>query len=358
MLRWGDERAPGQILRILNLAKHALASRGITDFASHVIVIGAPARTQDYTIGEVLVSRAPFSPADIEAISAFAQHENYRVYWLKGVSEKEPFASLIRGDSMVDPGLPTDDCPFFFTPVKADLDEHDLSKPAHASGMILLGFTFLFALVLVVLTILLPVWRAFSGTIPSTICTSAAYFCSIGLGFMFVEVAQIERMIVLLGNPSYGLSVVLLTILVCSALGSAAFELARSKLHEQRLLITSAILTSIFVAGSAQLSAHTTAQLASYPVTSRITAAAAFVGFPAFFMGWAFPAGLSVFIRAMRGGGAWFWAVNGAASVLGSILAAILSITIGITNTLLIGAAMYLIAPLVVFVKTAQTKHT
>jgi hypothetical protein len=43
-------------------------------------------------------------------------------------------------------------------------------------------------------------------------------------------------------------------------------------------------------------------------------------------------------------GGAWFWAVNGATSVLGSVLAAAVSIAFGIKYTIGTGAAIYLIA--------------
>jgi hypothetical protein len=53
---------------------------------------------------------------------------------------------------------------------------------------------------------------------------------------------------------------------------------------------------------------------------------------------------MTIFVRKNAHGGAWFWAINGATSVLGSILAAIVSITLGITSTLIFGALLYVLA--------------
>ena len=46
------------------------------------------------------------------------------------------------------------------------------------------------------------------------------FFGSIGLGFMFVEISQMQRLIILLGHPTYSLSVVLFSLLVSSGVGS------------------------------------------------------------------------------------------------------------------------------------------
>ena len=48
----------------------------------------------------------------------------------------------------------------------------------------------------------------------------SAFFGFIGLGFMFVEISQMQRLVVFLGHPTYGLSVVLFSLLLSSSLGS------------------------------------------------------------------------------------------------------------------------------------------
>ena len=54
----------------------------------------------------------------------------------------------------------------------------------------------------------------------SALTPPVAYFCAIGMGFMLVEISQMQRLMVFLGHPVYGLSVVLFTILLFSGVGS------------------------------------------------------------------------------------------------------------------------------------------
>lgn len=48
------------------------------------------------------------------------------------------------------------------------------------------------------------------------------YFAGIGLGFMFVEVALLQRLTVFLGHPTYALTTILFSLLIASGLGSMA----------------------------------------------------------------------------------------------------------------------------------------
>ena len=62
-------------------------------------------------------------------------------------------------------------------------------------------------------------------------------------------------------------------------------------------------------------------------------------------MGFCFPVGLR-WIRAVRGAETlpWLWALNGAASVLGSFVALMLSMQTSITTSVIAGAVCYLVA--------------
>ena len=55
----------------------------------------------------------------------------------------------------------------------------------------------------------------------STLTPPVTYFSAIGMGFMLIEISQMQRLMVFLGHPVYGLSVVLFTILLFSGIGSA-----------------------------------------------------------------------------------------------------------------------------------------
>src|SRR5258707_6415438 len=62
---------------------------------------------------------------------------------------------------------------------------------------------------------------------------------------------------------------------------------------------------------------------------------------PGFLMGMPFPTGLRL-VKTVE----WAWALNAAASVLGSVMAMIIAIHFGLTVTLLCAAAAYLLAGL------------
>src|SRR5262249_27591204 len=64
-------------------------------------------------------------------------------------------------------------------------------------------------------------WRAQRGSLRGSL-PLLGFFLAIGLGFMFVEIAEMQRLMVLLGKPTYALSVVLFTLLAGSGAGSLA----------------------------------------------------------------------------------------------------------------------------------------
>ena len=70
----------------------------------------------------------------------------------------------------------------------------------------------------------------------SALTPPVTYFCAIGMGFMLIEISQMQRLMVFLGHPVYGLGVVLFTILLFSGIGSAtvgAYAAAIARGHRQ-----------------------------------------------------------------------------------------------------------------------------
>ena len=63
----------------------------------------------------------------------------------------------------------------------------------------------------------------------SVLTPPVAYFSAIGMGFMLIEISQMQRLMVFLGHPVYGLSVVLFTILLFGGLGSATVGAVTSR---------------------------------------------------------------------------------------------------------------------------------
>src|SRR5216110_3473626 len=118
---------------------------------------------------------------------------------------------------------PTDDTPFFFHMLRAG----DLLKASTYQGMnqinlkavkvlgTLLGIVSGLSAIAIIAPLAMRrrVRQAQSGRL-------MIYFAAIGLAFMMVEIGQLERLIVFLGHPIYGLTVVLFVLLLDSSCGS------------------------------------------------------------------------------------------------------------------------------------------
>ena len=154
----------------------------------------------------------------------------------------------------------------------------------------------------------------------------AAYFLALGLAFLFVEIAFIQKFILFLGHPLYAIAVVLTGFLLFAGVGSGisswfaervdAWHRA-SPVHGPRL---SAIELSII--GIIALSLFYVLilprifdSLLSLSDFTKILVSLGLIAPLAFFMGMPCPLGLS---RVWSGAWAlvpWAWGVNGCASV-------------------------------------------
>jgi hypothetical protein len=159
------------------------------------------------------------------------------------------------------------------------------------------------------------------------------YFAAIGLAFMLVEIGQLERLIIFLGHPIYGLTVVLFVVLLSSSLGSLASH------RFGRLFWYLPVVLAAFII----LSPSITRQFEAAGTPVRI-AVSSLILFPCgFFMGMAFPLGIK---RASYRDEptAWYWGINGAFSVVSSVLAVVIAVFWGVTVTLIAGLGVYVIA--------------
>ena len=83
-----------------------------------------------------------------------------------------------------------------------------------------LGVLLVTVTVLTAVCILLPLWLTRDRVPLAGAGPLFAFFIAIGLGFMLIETSQMQRLIIALGHPTYGLSVVLFALLLSSGLGS------------------------------------------------------------------------------------------------------------------------------------------
>ena len=75
-------------------------------------------------------------------------------------------------------------------------------------------------LVLTGICIVAPLLLSRRGVVTRDAIPLLLFFAAIGFGFMLIEVSQMQRLTIFLGHPTYGLSVVLFSLLLSGGLGS------------------------------------------------------------------------------------------------------------------------------------------
>ena len=156
------------------------------------------------------------------------------------------------------------------------------------------------------------------------------YFAAIGLGFMLIEISQLQRLTIFLGHPAYSLSVVLFSLLVSSGLGSLSTGRADGR-RWRRSGRRGSVLTIVVLLAFGFLTPVVAHQFESSSTPVRIALAIAVLCPVGFCMGMAFPLGMRLALGRAPLLAPWFWGVNGAASVCASVLAVVIAIGAGIS---------------------------
>ncbi len=329
----------GELCRLLSLAAEALRENGTpsSEIAQHILAIGAG------QIVTVVTSAAPFSPDEQRTLAAVAARHRFSVLISPDFAWNETGRVIASGlaDAAFYDSLPlnvaptTDDRPFFFyTSRPGSLFREDAAgyNLALATVALLLVGTLLCTLVFV----LLPLFALPQRTSVRAMVPELGYFMGIGLGFMLIEISQMQRLMIFLGHPVYGLSVVLFTLLLFGGIGSAT---VRATPGAARLWIRPLLLCFVLAAiGTA--TPWLTGHLRSHGAWIRVPVSAALLAPAGFCMGMMFPIGM-LFSARHPEQQPWFWGVNGAASVLGSVLGMAISVEFGIAAAYWTGTACY-----------------
>jgi hypothetical protein len=162
------------------------------------------------------------------------------------------------------------------------------------------------------------------------------YFSLIGLGFMFVEIAFMQQIILFLGHPTYSLALVLGILLLASGVGSAYSPRISLRKGFTGLICMLVILTiglSMFIHGGM-----------GRGIAVKSIMLFCMLAIPSFFMGIPFPAGLRTLHPDQV---PYAWCVNGCASVCGSVLSVIIAISWGFQAVLALGLVCYVVAALI-----------
>jgi hypothetical protein len=356
--RWYYADRPGEVYRSAVLAVAALQRLGIARPRDHFAIVRAsPPATAGAPdgIGTILVSRDPLTSADLDTLEAVAARLKFDIVQSPRTSVDDTFAAIASGDRLpallasypLDISAPTDDSPFFFHMLRLrdvfDVhrwqDQGIVSFNMKAVGV--LGVLLTTVVLMTTACIVVPLMRTGRGTGLEGAAPYLAYFAAIGLGFMLIEISQLQRLTIFLGHPSYSLSVVLFSLLVSSGLGSlsTARLTGPEGAARRRLMLTIAVLAAFGL-----LTPLVTHRFEASSTPIRIALSIALLFPLGFLMGMAFPLGMRLALRRAPLLAPWFWGVNGAASVCASVLAVVIAIGAGISAAFWTGTACYLAA--------------
>jgi predicted membrane-bound spermidine synthase len=166
------------------------------------------------------------------------------------------------------------------------------------------------------------------------------YFTCLGLGFMLVEIPLIQKFILFLGQPLYAIAVILSTLLISSGIGSLLAGRFSNHIMLRQLrtaLFTVCAFLIIYIYG---LPVIFEAFLGT-SVFERVILSILLIFPLGIMMGMAFPLGIRLLEQDIPAIIPWVWGVNGACSVMGSILAWGLSLNFGYNITLWTATAIY-----------------
>jgi hypothetical protein len=359
--RW-EFRQPREALRVVSVAMEALHELGVKNPAANFMVISQGDLNEDGIPVAVLAKKSAFTPEEEASVRAHLEsHTQLAALYMPSAPRNNPFSQLIASN---DPYAfaahyaynvtPVDDnAPFFFFTLKPSelLHHQGLDRGIDWKvnvGVAVLGMVLIISIIAVIAFLLIPLAIGTGGSHEQA--SSLLYFVAIGLAYIIVEIAFIQRFVLFLGHPTYALTVVVFLLLLSSGAGSLISRrwLPRTiSVWRPLALIIGVIVAYVFVLPAILI------HLVGLPFPMKLLVSAALLVPLGFFMGMPFPTGLRALANksfqksaaADRSNAVeWAWAMNAASSVMGSVLAIVIAIQFGLNVTLACGAVAYLLA--------------
>jgi hypothetical protein len=355
--------APLRTTRYVETVRQALKEMGISDPGRHILVSTAPPAGQLAGLSTILVKATPFTNSEISRfVVGLKALPGSELRWASGYPVAKSPVTIAAGGSTarlnafngayrysVTPV--TDNQPFFWHFATFSNVIDNFTTPLNgdqeiATGervlLLLLGVTVFLGAIFLLLPFLAVKKTWLSLPRKGTACM---YFGAIGLGFIFFEITLIQRLILFLGYPTYSLTVTLSSILIFVGIGALLSNRWKRTKRQAPWVLFAAIaaLTIYYLYGLGP----TTNALLHLPMAARVVIAFALVAPLGLCLGMFMPLGIGAVASlgsSPREYVAWGWAVNGFATVVGSVLATMLAMTYGFGAVLIMALVLYGVA--------------
>jgi len=358
---------PRDTLKLFATAIDALKKSGVQAPEKRLVLI------RSWQTSTLLVKNGEVSEQEIDSIKTFCRERSFDVAYVPGISEQQAnqynilqrpifyrgataLLSAKRQQFMdqykfnLEPA--TDDRPYYHhffkwtTLVEVIQLRGKGGMPLIEWGYMILVATLIIALLVSVLLILLPMFYFQRHPIaPSGVLSRVhvvLYFFLIGLAFLFIEIAFMQKFILFLHHPIYAISVTLSAFLVFAGMGSYWSRHLGRKFSDRQTAVIAVVAISLLSLSYLLMLDHVFNHYATAAVNIRILLTILLIAPLAFFMGMPFPSALSSLQQYDRHFIPWAWGVNGCASVISAVLASLLAIHFGFTVVIVLAILLYI----------------
>src|SRR5256714_3042296 len=326
-------RPEAQIPRLFSTGREALAARGVTDFPKHFFAYRDPPAGLQSQLGAgnrlsfsagFLMKKSPFLAPEIDAITRILRvgqtprTADETVAELRYTPDDPPSDSIYyqlltapelavvyaKQTAQIEPA--TDDRPFFnqhtrwssinwqtFRDVFTQNRQARLALEDRPVAEVTLITLLVQSVVIAAILILLPLLR-FSRqglTVPHR-GRFLVYFAGLGLGFIMIEIALLQRFTLFLGQPVYTFAVVLAALLVFTGLGSALSDRFGASIRKNLRIIIPLILLTLLA--TAFLTPYIFDVALGWSLPSRVVISVLILAPLGILLGMPFPSGLRI----------------------------------------------------------------
>ena len=331
------------LTRAVSTALSAFRRRGLTDQQGLEHLMAFIGSNSSPAAPLLLIGAAPFTENDSLVLGAIARDVGFTPLLLPHVLVQPPLDAVASGaqafeaiveKSDVDISPASDERPYFF--------QFEKGIPTSLIPLVALAAAVTAALALVFALQL----RRGRGRIERGY---PLLFALLGLGFIALEIYAIQQTRLFLGHPTSAVTLVLATFLVGGGIGSGLSQRISSDLLERRPQLATVTVVILCIGWSALWTPLNAQFLAAIAPVRGFIAALSLTPL-ALSMGLPFPLALKLAGRVEQRQVAFAWCVNGLMTVVGSVAAVALSLTLGFSAVLYFGAGAYLLATLILAV--------
>jgi hypothetical protein len=334
----------GKTRHLARSATAALEDMGVEDPARNIAYITGPATV-------ILIKKSPFTEAEVQRIREVLKDMRGQELTLDPLRpNRRRIQNILYGGPPM-----TDDRPYADSPEKVrEWMAQTFTNPLGLTGSVPAGAVLYHTLTLQILFVLLaglgliivPLMRREPTGLTQIegLGSGLLYVSCLGYGYLAVETVLVHELILFVGHPTYAITVVVLTMLLLSGIGSVFVQ----RVPPERLTSTLRIVLGVVIALGAVQGWVMPSLLNTFalglPLGVRIGLTALVLAPLGFVMGMPFPLAMRVLRPEASGMVPWAWALNGWMSVVASLGTVLISRMLGYSMAFTVALVAYVLA--------------